>query len=94
MGRELSALRQYDGPARRFAQAQITLQVVGVLPKFAMEVLAAGLILVLAVLLTATAGRPVEDIAPTLALYAFAAQRLLPFMQELQCLARRRRGLI
>jgi ABC-type multidrug transport system fused ATPase/permease subunit len=59
------------------------LQIVGQLPKYAMEVLAAGLILVLAVMLTTTAGMPLEDVAPTLALYAFAAQRLLPFLQEL-----------
>ena len=82
LGREAAALERYDEPAKRFAGTQTTLQVIGQMPRYAMEVLAAGLVLLLAVFLTTIAGTPIEDIAPMLALYGFASQRLLPFLQH------------
>ena len=82
LGREPAALARYDQPAMLFARTQTTLQIIGQMPRYAMEVLAAGLVLVLAVSLTTAAGTPIQDVAPTLALYGFAAQRLLPFLQQ------------
>lgn len=82
LGREAALLGQYDGPARRFAGAQVTEQVVMQIPRYALEVLAVGLVLSLALFLIGTAGGSIKSVAPLLAIYAFAAQRLLPFLQQ------------
>ena len=41
-GLEQSALHRFDGAAKRFARAQLTAQVVGLLPRFALEIIAFG----------------------------------------------------
>ena len=82
LGREAAMLGQYDGPAQRLAGAMSTLAVIVQIPRYALEVLAAGLVVLMALLLVRPAGGAIEGVAPLLAVYALAAQRLLPFLQQ------------
>ena len=83
LGREATILSQYDGPAGRYAMAQVIHEIVLQTPRFAIEVLAAGLLLILSLfLLGATTDGGINSVAPLLAMYAFAAQRLVPVLQQ------------
>jgi ABC-type multidrug transport system fused ATPase/permease subunit len=82
LGREAALLGQYDGPARRFANVMATEQVVALVPRYALEVLAVGVILLMALFLIGTADGAIQGVAPLLAMYVFAAQRLLPFLAQ------------
>ena len=83
LGRESAMLGQYDGPAKQFAGAMATEGVVAQLPRYALEVIAAGIVLLLALFLMGDDGTGIEGVAPVLAMYVLAAQRLLPFMQQI-----------
>ena len=83
LGREQALLGQYDGPAKRFARTNATVAIVTQLPSYAMQLLAVGVILLLAVFLTNSTGGAIEGTATLLALYAFAAQRLMPFLNQI-----------
>ena len=79
LGRESWLLDRYEDPARRFARAESTQQILLQIPRYALEVLAVGVVLFLALFLSSGA---IEDDAPLLALYAFAALRILPFLRQ------------
>lgn len=81
LGREAALLSQYDSPARRYARARVTNEVVTSMPRYAMEVLGVGVVLVLALFLIGTPGG-IQSAAPLLAVYALAAQRLMPALQQ------------
>ena len=83
LGREAALLSQYDGPARRFAGAQTTEEVIIQVPRYALEVLGVGLVLLMTLSVIGTGGGAIEGIAPLLAVYVFAAQRLLPFLSQI-----------
>jgi ABC-type bacteriocin/lantibiotic exporter with double-glycine peptidase domain len=83
LGREAALLDQYNGSARRFAAARVTEEIIVQLPRYALEVLAVGVVLLLALLLIGPGGDNIQSVAPLLAMYAFAAQRLLPFLQQI-----------
>ena len=83
LGRETEILSQYDSPARRFAGAQVIQEVILQMPRYAIEVLAAGLLLILSLfLLGAATDGAITSVAPLLAMYVFAAQRLVPVLQQ------------
>ena len=81
LGRESALLDQYDRPAKQFAQTQSTQQVIVQIPRYALEVFTVGVMLTLVMVLLQTSGQDIEDIAPLLSLYAFAAFRLMPIFQ-------------
>ena len=83
LGGEAAMVDQFSGPARRYAQAQVVEQSIVQMPRYALELLVMGLFLLMAMFLINAAGGETESIAPTLALYGFAAQRLLPFFQQI-----------
>jgi len=92
-GREASAYRRYEAPSIRFSQVQASAQAISLLPRYALEAIAVGGLVVIATLGVAR----VEDVAGTLPLlgaYAFAGLRLMPAMQMLfNAFARLRFGL-
>lgn len=79
-GLEGVMLQRFDGPARRFAQRQAASEVVSQLPKFAMQIIAFGGVLILVLYLLATRGG-LQQALPVIGVYALAGYRLLPALQ-------------
>ena len=80
LGRDAEFARRFERPSRVWADAQARAQALGQLPRYAIETLAFGLILVLAIYLLGT-GRDARVFLPVLGLYAFAGYRLMPALQ-------------
>jgi len=79
-GLEQPTLSRFDAAAKRFAGTQLTAQVVALLPRFALEIIAFGGILGLVLfLMHRSAG--LQAVLPIIALYALAGYRLLPALQ-------------
>lgn len=82
-GLEPVYLRRFSGASFRLARRTSAVQVVRELPRHALEVLAVGgMLLVILALLVRADGKLTEAL-PVIALYAFAALRLLPVLQTI-----------
>lgn len=82
LGREHAYLSRFRRPSNRFASHQATKGVLSAVPKYAIEAVAFGGILALALyLMAATSG--LGEALPLLGLYAFAGYRLLPSAQRI-----------
>lgn len=79
-GREMPFFSRFVDPSLRFARHQATNAILSQLPRFALEIMAFGGILILALFLFRTHG-DFSRILPLLAVYAFAGYRLLPALQ-------------
>ncbi|MCX7121769.1 MAG: ABC transporter ATP-binding protein [Gammaproteobacteria bacterium] len=75
-------LDAYAKPALRFANQQATGQIIAEMPRYALEVIAFGGIVLIVLYLLATK-QPVADIMPLLAIYAFSGYRLMPGFQTI-----------
>jgi ABC-type multidrug transport system fused ATPase/permease subunit len=74
-------LDRYDRPAKQYAHTQLMASVASQLPRYALEILAfGGMLLVVLYLMQSTRG--LQDALPVIALYAFAGYRLLPALQQ------------
>jgi ABC-type multidrug transport system fused ATPase/permease subunit len=82
MGLERVFLDQYVGPSRTLARNQVTNELVGDIPKFALESIAFSAIMVI-VLMTLIREGSFGDVAGIAALYAFAGYRMIPAVQSL-----------
>lgn len=80
LGRESQFLQRFREPSLRWADAQTQAQAISQLPRFALEAVAIGLILLLAIYLL-EAGRSMGETLPLVGLYAFAGYRLMPALQ-------------
>jgi ABC-type bacteriocin/lantibiotic exporter with double-glycine peptidase domain len=80
MHRESSFLEAYRTPSRRYALLTVTRTLINSLPKFALEAIAFGAILVIVLYLLAT-GREMGQLLPILGLFAFSSYRLMPAVQ-------------
>lgn len=97
LGRESSYVARYETPSRSMAAALSTIEIVSLIPKFALEALAFGGIILLCLILmdpeSLHSGAALSSILPILGLFAFAGQRLMPELQKLyQSLARIQAG--
>lgn len=81
LGVEDAFLRRFIGPSYRFARYQATSQAIGALPRYAIETIAFGTVILIVVYLLAV-NQSFGSIVPTLGLYAFAGYRLMPALQE------------
>jgi ATP-binding cassette, subfamily B, bacterial PglK len=81
-GREASAYRRYLGPSQRYGDVQAAGQAVLALPRYALEAVAVGGLVLIAALM-AGRGDAMAGILPLLGVYAFAGLRLMPAMQTL-----------
>ena len=81
-GLEDTMIRRFEKPARMLARRQAAYQIVSQLPRFALEALAFGGVLVAALYLMSEPGN-LQKALPVLALYALAGYRLLPALQQL-----------
>ena len=83
LGIESHYRSRYDRVAERFAHAAARLQIMGELPRFVLEALTFGVLLVLVfVLLLRNEGNLLTTI-PTLGIFAYAVMRLLPALQQI-----------
>lgn len=81
LGREQGYVTRFRGPARRYAQYASISNTLNAAPRYLIETIAFGGILVLALVLLRTR-RDLGEVLPMLGLYAFAGYRLLPSAQR------------
>jgi ABC-type multidrug transport system fused ATPase/permease subunit len=70
----------YERPSRRYSIAQSTNSVIALVPRYLLEVLAVGAVMIILLYELRVKGE-VSNVVPTVGLYAFAGFRLLPKMQ-------------
>jgi len=81
-GLEQAYIQRFAKPAEIYAKGQATAQVIAQLPRFALEAIAFGGMLLVILYLMAKSGSFVNAL-PITALYAFAGYRLLPALQQI-----------
>lgn len=80
-GKEEAFLDQYDDPSKQYARNQALYRVIKKAPRYFIEAVAFGGIILIAVYLIAVEEN-IQQVIPVLGLYAFAGYRLLPALQE------------
>ena len=87
LGRESAYLARYGTPSHTMAKAVATILVVSLVPKFALEAIAFGGIILLCLVLmdpeSLASGATLNGLLPLLGLFAFAGQRMMPELQKL-----------
>jgi ATP-binding cassette, subfamily B, bacterial PglK len=87
LGREASYLDRFSGPSLKMAQSQVSVNVISQAPRFGIQVIAFGGIIVLCLALVDPEGlqerEALGNILPVIGLLAFAGQRLMPELQKL-----------
>jgi ATP-binding cassette, subfamily B, bacterial PglK len=81
-GREMSAFVQYDRLAERYGEVQAARTAISRLPRYALEAIAVGGLVVTASIMAGRTGTFIS-ILPMLGAYAFAGLRMMPLMQQL-----------
>jgi ATP-binding cassette, subfamily B, bacterial PglK len=81
-GLEQAYIQRFAKPAEIFAKGQATAQVIAQLPRFALEAIAFGGMLLVILYLMAKSGSFASAL-PIIALYAFAGYRLMPALQQI-----------
>ena len=81
-GLEHSYIQRFAKPAEIYAKGQATAQVIAQLPRFALEAIAFGGMLLVMLYLMAKSGSFAAAL-PIIALYAFAGYRLMPALQQI-----------
>lgn len=82
MGRESGMLAQFDSPARQYSKSIGTSQITTMIPTYALQVLAVGVILMMAGVLVISSDGTIQDVAPMLAIFMFGIQRMVPFFMS------------
>lgn len=81
-GLEHPYTQRFSGPAKNYASSQLSSQIVVQLPRFALEAIAFGGLLLITLYLMTQRGSLV-NVVPIITLYAFAGYRLMPAMQQI-----------
>jgi ABC-type multidrug transport system fused ATPase/permease subunit len=81
LGKEAVFLARFAQPSQRFAHHRATSQIIGHLPRYALEAVAFGGVLLIALYLIQRGGT-LQQVSPVLGLYAFAGYRLMPSLQQ------------
>lgn len=81
-GLEHTCVRRYSKPAEIYAKHQASAKVVAQMPRFVLEAVAFGGMLIVVLYLMAGSGG-ISTILPVIALYAFAGYRLMPALQQI-----------
>lgn len=81
LGREGTAVMRFQHATRSATRARAQNAAVSQLPRYVLETVAFGGILLVTMALMAQGGSSAQRLVPTLALYAFAGYRLLPALQ-------------
>jgi ATP-binding cassette, subfamily B, bacterial PglK len=80
MGYEKYFIKRYSRAASGFARTNAITQVIGLIPRYIIEIIAFGGIIVVILYLLAT-GNGFEEFLPLIGVYVFASYRLLPSIQ-------------
>jgi ATP-binding cassette subfamily C protein len=80
-GKEEAFLDQYTDPSKRYARTQANYRVIKQVPRYILEAVAFGGIILIAVYLIAVQDN-IRQVIPMLGLYAFAGYRLMPALQQ------------
>lgn len=80
-GKEDTFLDQYDAPSKRYARVKSQYRVIRRAPRYILEAIAFGGIILIAVYLIAVQ-ESIGQVIPMLGLYAFAGYRLMPALQQ------------
>jgi ATP-binding cassette, subfamily B, bacterial PglK len=83
LGKESEFVEAFTVPSLRFTHNQSTAAIIGQAPRYALEAIAFGGVLLIALYLLARGGGSLQQIIPILGLYAFAGFRLMPSLQQL-----------
>ena len=83
LGRQKSFIDQFDESSKSFANAQGTILGLAQVPRYAMELVAFGAIIILILYLLATHQGNLGEILPLLSIYALAGFKLLPAFQQI-----------
>lgn len=81
-GLEQTYINRFSGPAKTYARLQAAASVISQLPRFALEAIAFGGMLLVVLYLMAQSGSFASAL-PIAALYAFAGYRLMPSLQQI-----------
>jgi ABC-type multidrug transport system fused ATPase/permease subunit len=81
-GLEQAYINRFSSPAQTYARHQATASVISQLPRFALEAIAFGGMLLVVLYLMAQSGSFASAL-PIIALYAFAGYRLMPALQQI-----------
>ena len=81
-GSEKNFINRYSYPAKNLAKSQALLGLISTLPRFALEAIAFGGIILVILYFIAQSGN-FNDIIPIIALYVFAGYRLMPAIQSI-----------
>jgi ATP-binding cassette subfamily C protein len=82
LGREAAFVTQFGTPARQWARALSLVRLFTEIPRYAMETLAFGSVLVMVLYLISTEG-DTESVIPVLGVYTFAGYRMLPALNAI-----------
>lgn len=82
MGLEEVYIQRFSDPARTFAQHQASEQIVRQIPRFALEAIAFGGLMIVVLYLLAESGSFASAL-PIIVLYAFAGYRMMPALQQI-----------
>jgi ATP-binding cassette subfamily C protein len=80
-GKEKKILDQYDIPSKKYAKNQVYYRVIRKAPRYILEAIAFGGIILIAVYLILVQ-EGIREVIPMLGLYAFAGYRLMPALQQ------------
>tara|TARA_B100001057_G_C22871767_1_gene959302 strand:- start:2181 stop:3887 length:1707 start_codon:yes stop_codon:yes gene_type:complete len=92
-GLEQTYIDRFSEPAKSLAKNQASLQVIGKLPRYAIEAIAFGGMLLIVLYLIAQR-QNFTDAVPIIALYVFAGYRLMPTVQQIYISATQLRSII
>ncbi len=81
-GRERTFLDRFSGASRRYSDLTVLQRVINVVPKYGLEVIAFGGIILIVLQLLAS-GKSTATVLPLVGLYAFASYRLMPAVQQM-----------
>ena len=82
LGLEAAYLQRFRQPAGVFARAQALASIMGQIPRYVLEAVAFGGMLIVVLVLLARADGRLEDAIPLLGVFAFAGVRMFPAMQK------------
>ncbi len=82
LGLEDAYLRRFRQPAAMFARVQALAAILGQIPRYALEAVAFGGMLIIVLVLLARADGRLEEAIPLLGVFAFAGLRMFPAMQK------------
>lgn len=74
-------LARFQAPSRRMAGSESSMQLIGEMPRYLLESVAFGGIVLLILVLLVEGGSTVNEVLPTLGIFAFAALRIFPAVQ-------------